>query len=133
MTTFPDLAIMADTLGVTLTKHTEGPPGFYDHHNKVISTRHGLSPAMYRSALAHELGHAMYRDHPTHNGHFDQKQERRADRFAARLLINPQSFPHDFVWCQGCIAELADELEVSQHLLKVFIHANPHILKELAA
>ena len=133
MTTFPDLAIMADMLEITLTKHNEGPPGFYDHTRKTISTRRGLSPTMYRSVLAHELGHALYGDTPTRNGHFDQKQEKRADRFAARLLISSESFPYDFAWCQGRLAELADELEVTQHLVKVFLDSNPHILKGIAA
>lgn len=133
MTTFPDLAIMADLLGVTLAKHDSGPPGFYDHCARTISTRRGLSASMYRSTLAHELGHAVYGDQPTHHGHFDQKQERRADRFAARLLINPHTFPTDYSWCQGRISELADELEVTQHLVRTFIESHPHLLKGLAA
>ena len=126
--TFPDLAIMADMLGIVLTHHECGPPGFYDHATRTISTRRGMSPAMYRSTLAHELAHAVYGDVPTAHGHFDQKQERRADRFAAKLLINPETFHTDFAWCQGSIIELAEELEITQHLIKV--HLNQSTEKE---
>lgn len=67
-------------------------------------------------ALAHELGHAFYNDPPGHTG----KCERRADRFAARLLISPVEYraaeetygPHP--------ARLAAELGVTTHLIHVF-------------
>ena len=125
MTTFPDLAIMADMLGVTLRKHDGGLPGFYDHEARTISTRRGMSPALYRSTLAHELAHATYGDIPTGNGYYDEKQETRAHRFAAKLLINQDTFAADFAWCQGNLAELADELEITQHLLHVYLERHP--------
>ena len=125
MTTFPDLAIMADMLGVALRKHDGGLPGFYDHEARAISTRRGMSPAMYRSTLAHELAHAVSGDTPTGSGYFGAMQERRANRFAAKLLINPDTFDADFAWCRGCIEELADELEITQHLLRVYLERHP--------
>lgn len=121
MTTFPDLARIAENLGVRLTRHNGGVKGFYNHKVRTISTRRGLSAAAYRSTLAHELGHAHYRDQPTGHGHYDQKQEARADRYAARLLIDPQAFDTAYRWCQGDHRELADELEVTQHLLAVYM------------
>ena len=119
MTTCPDLHHVARQLGVTLTRHTGGVKGYYNHTTHT-STRRGMSIQQYRSTLAHELGHAHYRD-PTGHGHYDQKQEARADRYAARLLIDPQAFDTAYRWCQGDHRELADELEVTQHLLAVYM------------
>ena len=133
MTTFPDLAIMADMLGVTLHKHDGGLPGYYDHETRTISTRRGMSPALYRSTLAHELAHAIYGDTPTGNGYYDEKQENRANRFAAKLLINQDTFAADFAWCQGNLQELADELEITQHLLGIYLQQHPNLMKEDAA
>lgn len=121
MTTFPDLARIAETLGVRLTRHNGGVKGFYNHKARTISTRRGLSAAAYRCTLAHELAHAHYGDQPTGNGHYDQKQEARADRYAAHLLIDPATFNTAYRWCQGNLQELADELEVTRHLLAVYM------------
>lgn len=124
MTTFPDLARIAENLGVRLTRHNGGVKGFYNHKARTISTRRGLSAAAYRCTLAHELAHAHYRDQPTGNGHFDQKQEARADRYAAHLLIDSHTFDTAYRWCQGNLQELADELEVTQHMLDVYLTLN---------
>lgn len=68
MTTCPDLHRVARQLGVTLTRHDGGVKGGYNHDTRTISTRRGMSIQQYRSTLAHELGHAHYRDHPTVEG-----------------------------------------------------------------
>lgn len=67
-------------------------------------------------SLAHELGHAHYDDPPGHYG----AHELRADRFAAKLLINPDDYriiectygPHP--------ARLAHELGVTVRVLKTW-------------
>lgn len=119
--TCPDLHHVARQLGVTLARHNGGVKGYYNHTTRTISTRRGMSIQQYRSTLAHELGHAHYGDQPTGHGHYDQKQEARADRYAAHLLIDPQAFDTAYRWCQGDHRELADELEVTQHLLAVYM------------
>ena len=121
-----ELHLLAESMGVQLRRHTGGPPGWYDHHQCVISTRRGQSIAQYKSVLAHELGHASYGDTPTGNGHFDQRQERRADEFAARLLISPVEFEAAATWHSGHLPAIADELEVTKHLLRTWqsLHAN---------
>lgn len=120
-----ELHLLAESMGVQLQRHTGGCPGWYDHHRRVISTRRGQSIAQYKSVLAHELGHAAHGDTPTGNGHFDQRQERRADEYAAQLLINPHDFEAAAVWHHGHLPAIADELEVTQHLLKTWqaLHA----------
>lgn len=121
MTTCPDLHHVARQLSVTLTRHTGGVKGYYNHATHTISTRRGMSITQYRSTLAHELGHAHYGDHPTGHGYYDQKQEARADRYAVHLLIGPVAFDEAYRWCQGDLQALADELEVTQHLLHVYL------------
>lgn len=115
-----ELHLLAESMGVQLQRHTGGCPGWYDHHRRVISTRRGQSIAQYKSVLAHELGHAAHGDTPTGNGHFDQRQERRADEYAARLLINPTDFKAAAIWHHGHLPAIADELEVTQHILKTW-------------
>lgn len=112
---------MADMMQVKLTKHDGGPPGYYIHATRTISTRRGMSSRQYRSTLAHELGHAVYGDIPTLNGHYNQRQETRADRFAAHLLITTEAFQDAYAWAQGNLQEVADELEVNQKLLKAWL------------
>ncbi|HCD1919249.1 TPA: ImmA/IrrE family metallo-endopeptidase [Corynebacterium striatum] len=115
-----ELHLLAESMGVQLQRHTGGPPGWYDHQQRIISTRRGQSISQYKSVLAHELGHAHYGDTPTGNGHFDQRQERRADEYAAQLLINPGDFEGAAIWHHGHLPAIADELEVTQHLLRTW-------------
>lgn len=115
-----ELHLLAESMGVQLRRHTGGHPGWYDHHRRVISTRRGQSIAQYKSVLAHELGHAAHRDTPTGNGHYDQRQERRADEYAARILITPTDFESAAIWHHGHLPAIADELEVTKHLLKTW-------------
>ena len=115
-----ELHLLAESMGVQLQRHTGGHPGWYDHHRRIISTRRGQSIGQYKSVLAHELGHAHYGDTPTGNGYFDQRQERRADEYAARLLISPVEFEAAATWHHGHLPAIADELEVTQHILKTW-------------
>ena len=115
-----DLHRLAESMGVTLRRHNGGKKGWYDHATRTISTRRGMSIQQYRSVLAHELGHAVHGDTPTGNGHFDQRQERRADEYAAQLLITPADFETAAIWHHGHLPAIADELEVTKHLLKTW-------------
>ena len=121
MTDFTDLHIMAEMLGVRLVRHDGGAPGYYHHPTRTISTRRGMSARQYRSTLAHELGHATYRDVPQSNGHYTRRQEQRADRFAARLLITMEAFQDAHAWCGDHLPSVAEELEVNQSILKTWI------------
>lgn len=111
-------------IGVTRTHHDGGKTGWYDHDTRTISTRRGMEVGMYRSTLAHEIGHAVFQDRTTTPGHFDQKQERRADRFALRLLFSDAEFRDAHAWCGPHIPALADELECSQHHIRLYLTLN---------
>ncbi|WP_411702054.1 ImmA/IrrE family metallo-endopeptidase [Corynebacterium sp. LaCa101] len=65
-------------------------------------------------SLAHELGHAHYGDPPGHHG----AHEIRADRFAARLLINPTEYATAEAIYGPHPAAIAAELGVTVNILK---------------
>lgn len=112
-------------IGVTTTHHRTGPKGWYSPSLRRISTRRGLSIADYRATLAHELGHAVYGDQHTGHGHFDQKQERRADRFAAGLLVEPDALEAACAFYGQDIAAVANDLDVTPHLINVYLQTHP--------
>lgn len=118
----PQLHQLAENMGVQLIRHTGGLKGWYDHATRTISTRRGMAVHQYRSTLAHELGHAWYGDTRTGFGYYDRRQEDRAWQFATRLLICPDEFKSAAIWHNDFLPAIADELEVTQHLLSHYTH-----------
>lgn len=125
-----DLHQIAYDLRVPLTHHDHGPPGWYSRSMKRISTRRGMAVWDYKTVLAHELGHAHYGDAATACGHHGKRQERRADLYAAELLIDPRRLHDLALWHRHDLASLAADLEVTPHLLAVYIDRHPLTLKE---
>lgn len=107
---------VAQRRGYRVRWHRGGPKAAWLPHRNAISLRVGMDDATTLCSLAHELGHAHYGDPPGHHG----AHELRADRFAARLLINPTDYatteaiygPHPSV--------LAHELGVTVKVLKTW-------------
>lgn len=123
MITSPDLHRLAETLGVTLRRHTGGQKGWYDHQLRIISTRRGMSITQYRSTLAHELGHAYYGDVACRDPVLHVRLERRADLYAAHLLIDPDEFRDACIWHHDHLGAVADDLEVTHHLAHIYAHS----------
>lgn len=118
-----DLHCLAERMGVTIRRVPAGPgvpAAYYDHHARTIYTRREQTVESYRTALAHELGHAYYGHHPPASRAEHSRQEAQADRYAANLLISPTEYalaerlygPHP--------GAIADELEVTRHLVEVW-------------
>ena len=120
MITCPDLARMAEQMGVTLRRHDGGKKGWYSDRYRAISTRRGLSIAEYRSTLAHELGHAWHRDTPT-RGKYSDRQETRANRFAATLLLSESDVRAALCWHNHHRSPAAHDLEVTEKILGVWL------------
>ena len=133
MTSIHDLHDHAHRLGVTLTHHDKGPPGFYIDSCRTISTRRGMAVWDYKSVLAHELGHAVHHDKRSGHLYFDERQEARANRFAAELLINETDLLYLAPWHGNDLHSLALDLEVTPKLLSIYLEQHPHILKEEVA
>ena len=127
--TLDDLHHHAHTIGIHLTTHTVGPKGWYNHQTRRISLRKGLSYVQERCTLAHELGHDFYRHAPNPGGHNATKAERLADQYAADLLIDPQQLVELLQFHPTSPAAIAEELEVTQHLLNVMLrNKNPKFI-----
>jgi len=88
--------------------------GFYDHRKRLITVDVSLDMPQKKETIAHELGHCYYGDLRS-----TPRFERRADRYAALLLIDLSAY---------IIAELLDpspsaiaaELEQTRRMVRVF-------------
>lgn len=79
---------VAEERGYRVRWHKAGPKAAWFPKTRTITLRYGMNDVETLCALAHELGHAHYDDPPGHQ----IANERRADRFAARLLISPADY-----------------------------------------
>ncbi|WP_101507712.1 ImmA/IrrE family metallo-endopeptidase [Corynebacterium ulcerans] len=114
-----DLEELAQALGVSIAEvrgFSDGLNGQYLHHRRLILLRSDLDPWTRNSALAHELGHAYYGDDT--NG--DPRLERRADQFAAQILITPAAYRVAEILHDGNPGAIAYELGVTPHLIHVW-------------
>lgn len=89
--------------------------GCYIHHRRVILLRYNTDPVTKRCALAHELGHAYYGD----EGPCEPRLERRADLFAADLLITKEAYA-EAERIHPATSFIAQELSVTPHLVEVW-------------
>ncbi|APT85342.1 hypothetical protein CAQU_10045 [Corynebacterium aquilae DSM 44791] len=111
---------MAYSAGIRIIWHNGHARGYYDNERRVISLRNGMSDREARSTLAHELGHALHGDTPTPDPVLHARQERRANEFAARLLIDPAELAVAEAAYGADTFTLARELDVSPHLIDTF-------------
>lgn len=110
---------IAQHLGVRILETKDLPKGIdgmYIHHSRLILIRHGLDRWNYNSVLAHELGHAWHGD----DIHGDPRLERRADQFAAQILITPAEYRLAEKLHDGHASGIAYELGVTPHLVEVW-------------
>lgn len=86
-----DLEKIAELFGVQVIETNDLRPGWngmYLHQARIILLKKGMDPWKRRSVLAHELGHAYYRDEV----HGDTRLEKRANEYAALLLISKDEY-----------------------------------------
>lgn len=115
-----DLYALAAAYGVTVAEHDGGPKGFYDHDRRLISLRTGLRDRARRATLAHEIGHAAAGDQLTGLEWIDRRAERRADEYAARLLIDPAAYRAAEAMHGPHPGAIARDLGVTVHLIYVW-------------
>lgn len=112
---------MAGALGVTieyvdlLTRDGE-----YRHDLKRIRLRSGMTMRKEICALAHELAHAVWGDVPSKFGPVNAKQERRADEWAALLLIAPERYRTAEEQWDGHLGAMAYDLGVTTKIVTAF-------------
>ncbi|AZA08745.1 hypothetical protein CPPEL_03070 [Corynebacterium pseudopelargi] len=110
------LITQAEHNGITVAWHKGGPKAAWMPATNTISIREGMDDAQTLCAFAHEMGHFHHGD--THGT--DTIQEARADRFAARLLIDPREYARCEQEYGAHPALLGRELGVTAHLVLVF-------------
>ena len=110
---------LIESLGLTLIETRDLDPRFnavYLHHRRAIVIQKDLDPYTRRCCLAHEIGHAVYGD----TEHGNPRLERRADLFAANLLINIDEYAAAETLHEGNAGAIAHELGVTPNLLKLW-------------
>jgi len=123
----PDLGIgvavdsvmaVAETLGLSVEFRDIGPAsGFlYASGLVVLNIRHGA--AAQRENLAHECGHA-YWGHDWRGRHDISRDERIADRYAARLLVGVEGYARAERLVGPHPGALAKELGVTRRLIEL--------------
>lgn len=83
-----EVASIPDLIVEWTTELPAGQLGEYDHDYRLILLRKGMARRQARFVLCHELRHAEHGDVTTCLPHVNSRQETRADREAARLLIH---------------------------------------------
>jgi len=101
------------------SKRAKGTLGIYMHaDNKILYNDQLAVPQKYW-IIAHELGHANHKDIACSSSYLERKQERRADIYAARLLIKTDELCK--AWSPGMTdQEIADELQVDVEAVTLF-------------
>lgn len=107
---------LAEALGVPVlyTRRLTGLLGVTD--GKSIWLRRGLTRAVERSTLAHELAHILL----GHTSCQDGRGEARADRLAARLLVSLAEVERELRRC-GSIEALAETLGVDVRMARIAV------------
>jgi Zn-dependent peptidase ImmA (M78 family) len=94
--------------------------GEYRHSHNLIVINPRMSEVLQRSTLAHELGHWHHADEWTDDPRTLAARERRANEYAARMLISPVDYalaerahgPH--------VGAIARELEVATYVVEAW-------------
>lgn len=113
-----DLLHVAANLGVNVTWRNLGRRrGEYRHDAKLITINPRMSGLLQRSTLAHELGHAWYGDTWTDDPRLLEVRERKANTYAAALLVSP----FDYALAERLVGPhagaIARELNVARYVV----------------
>ncbi|MDD7587234.1 MAG: ImmA/IrrE family metallo-endopeptidase [Corynebacterium glucuronolyticum] len=113
-----DIHHLAQALQVEVCETDQLPAnvdGWYVDAERVILMRPGLDPWNYRATLAHELAHAYFRDDTS-----DPRIERRADQWAAQMLITRDEYRAAEEEVGTSIGALAYHLDVTPAVIETW-------------
>lgn len=102
-----------------------GRLGEYVHHERCIVLDPRMPRRQQRSVLCHELRHAEHSDFHTMCDRVNLRQEQRADRDAARLLVDVRDLARALILHDEHLSAAAVELRVSDAMLRIRL-ANLH-------
>ena len=122
MATDEELLELMAALGVRV-ELCDLPPdrdGEYEHASRIIRLRPRMARRLHRSVLAHECAHAVFEDVVVPDARQAERQETRADEWAAQQLIALD----DYGWAEtlhsGHVEAMAVELDVTVTLVRAF-------------
>ena len=117
---------LAEALGVPVlyTRRLSGSLGVTD--GKRIWLRRGMTSAVERSTLAHELAHILL----GHKSCQDGRGEARADRLAVRLLVSLAEVERELRCCSS-IESLAEALGVDMRMARTAVEILCHRSDEI--
>lgn len=110
------LLVTAENHGITITTHTGYEKGYWVPDRNLISIRSDLNDLEARCTFAHELAHALL----GHPGCTTAKDELKAHRRAAQMLISPADYAAAEETYEGNPIAIAADLQVTQYLLAVW-------------
>lgn len=111
---------LAEEQGLRVIERRGPTLGGFDPSSGVIRLEPGLTARTARSVLAHELGHAFLGHTPTRDRFLFERQERRADEWAARRLITPRAYAQAEEVRGPHAASLAFDLDVTIELVSAY-------------
>ncbi|MCK2037450.1 ImmA/IrrE family metallo-endopeptidase [Microbacterium sp. SSW1-49] len=111
---------LVEESGLRLVERAGPTRGGYDHSALTIRLAPGMSVRTTTSVLAHELGHATLGHTVSAHPEVRARQERRADEWAARLLISPEAYAAAEAVRGPHRASLAFELGVTVELVEAY-------------
>ena len=95
--------------------------GEYRHAARLIILNVNMSGVLQRSTLAHELGHWRHADEWTDDPHVLAMRERRANRYAAELLVDPLDYAYaERIVGSAHVGALARELDVAGYVIEAY-------------
>lgn len=97
-----------------------GRDGDSDPRTRTIRLQEGMLDRLERSVLAHELIHIIHGDLKTKFGHYDDRDERRADEQAAHLLIDIEEYRIAEEKCGNHVEGIALDLNVMDWIVEAF-------------
>lgn len=93
--------------------------GWFPEYDLILLAE-GLGHVGQLCTLAHELGHAHYGHAPGMGGWWSARQERQADRWAARLLVSSVEYGAVEYLHGPDTSGMAHELGVTRHVVEVW-------------
>lgn len=114
---------LAESLGVRI-EYADltwlGRDGDCNTRTRVIRLQPGMLYRLERSVLAHELAHMIRGDRRSIFGHYDAKDEARADEWAAHFLIDMSDYEAAEAKCGNKVDAIAEELDVMDDLVEAY-------------
>jgi Zn-dependent peptidase ImmA (M78 family) len=111
---------LADELGLTVVEKRVAHTSGYCAGERTIYLTPRMPRRAARSVLAHELAHHVLEHRPTDFGPIRSRQEREANEWAARYLIDHTSYVEVERLRDGHVGSMAHDLDVAVELVTVY-------------